>query len=345
MEKSPCLTRKPGAGRLGGEGLVRMDKEIWSEKWRLASLNREDLVRSALVAVIIGLIFSVFHFQGNTLDVNVFGRSALAWMVERWTDDIEYGGDYSHGWLIPFLSGYVIWRRRKELAAAEKKISYAGLGVVVASLLLHWLGAKAQQTRLSLFALVGLSWGIPFYLCGWQVARRLIFPCAYLIFCIPFNFLDTITHPLRLFATDASAVLLNGIGIGVEASGARLHSLTPGGFDLDVADACSGIRSLTAITALTAIYANITQYRAWKQWTIFALSMPLALAGNIVRVFTTGIVAEMFGTDTAMHLYHDFSGFIIFIVVFILLIGAGSLMDSPWLAERRRQWLGHPSPT
>jgi len=318
-----------------------MEWQIWSERWRLAALSKADMARSVLVATVIGFIFFIFHFQGNTLDVRVFGVSALSWMVERWTDDIEYGGDYSHGWLIPIMSLYVIWSRRKELAAATKRISYAGLACVVACLFLHWLGAKAQQTRLSLFALVGLTWSIPFYLYGWEVAKRLIFPCAYLIFCIPFNFLDSVTHPLRIFATQVASLLLNGVGIGVEQSGARLHSMTPGGFDLDVADACSGIRSLIAITALTAIYANLTQRTAWKQWLMFAMSIPLALVGNVVRIFTTGIVAEAFGTDLAMQLYHDFSGFIIFMVVFILLISAGSMLERGWLEERRRIWFGH----
>jgi exosortase len=318
-----------------------MDRDIWNERWRLAALNKADVVRSILIALVVASVFFVFHFQGNTLDIKVFGRSALSWMVERWTDDIEYGGDYSHGWLIPLLAIYVVWTRRSELAAAHKEISYAGLGMVILCLLLHWLGAKAQQTRLSLFALVGLTWSIPFYLCGWQVAKRLIFPCAYLIFCIPFNFLDSVTHPLRIFATQIASFLLNGVGIAVEQSGARLHSMTPGGFDLDVADACSGIRSLIAITALTAIYANLTQRESWKQWTMFAMSIPLALVGNIVRIFTTGIVAEAFGTEMAMQLYHDFSGFIIFMVVFILMISVGSMLDRGWYEEKKRWWLGH----
>lgn len=322
-----------------------MDHEVLSERWRLAALRREDFIRTLLVAVLVGMIFALFHYQGNSLDTKAFGHSALSWMVERWTDDIEFGGDYSHGWLIPALSLYVVWHRRKELAAASKNVSYTGLGLVIGCLFLHWLGMKAQQTRLSLFGLVGLSWTIPYYLFGWQVARLLIFPCAYLIFCVPLNFLDSVTHPLRLFASQVSAFLLNGIGIGVEVSGARLHSLTPGGFDLDVADACSGIRSLTAITALTAIYANITQRSPWKQWLIFFLSIPLAIVGNIVRVFSTGMVAEVFGDDTAMHLYHDFSGFIIFMVVFVLLISAGSMLDGRWLKERKQWWLGHTRTT
>lgn len=322
-----------------------MEKEIWSEQYRLAALKKRDFINAMFLSLIVGFIFFIFHYQGNTLDPNVFGISALSWMVERWTDDIEYGGDYSHGWLIPILTLYVIWTRRKELAAAPKQVSNVGLSLLIACLLVHWLGAKAQQTRLSLFSLVGLTWTIPFYLYGWQVAKRLIFPCSYLIFCIPFNFLDSITHPMRIFATTVAAFLLNGVGIGVEQSGARLHSLTPGGFDLDVADACSGIRSLIAITALTAIYANMTQRTPWKQWLMFAMSIPLAMSGNVVRIFTTGIVAEAFGTDMAMQLYHDFSGFIIFMVVFIMLIGVGSMMDRGWFEEKKKWWLGHLNTT
>lgn len=316
-------------------------EDIWNEQYRLAALKRRDLVNAFFLSLIVGMVFFIFNYQGNTLDTKVFGISALSWMVERWTDDVEYGGDYSHGWLIPIMSLYVVWTRRRALAEAPKSISYSGLGVVVFCLLLHWLGAKAQQTRLSLFALAGLTWGIPFYLYGWQVAKKLIFPCCYLIFCIPFNFLDSVTHPLRIFATHLASLLLNGVGIGVEQSGARLHSLTPGGFDLDVADACSGIRSLIAITALTAIYANLTQRVAWKQWLMFAFSIPLAIVGNVVRIFTTGIVAEAFGTDMAMQLYHDFSGFIIFMVVFVLLIGTGSMLERGWFEERKKLWLGH----
>ena len=74
---------------------------------------------------------------------------------------------------------------------------------------------------------------------------------------------------------------------------------------------------------------------------MFFMSIPLALVGNVVRIFTTGIVAEAFGTDMAMQMYHDFSGFIIFMVVFILLISVGSLMERSWYEEKKRWWLGH----
>lgn len=311
--------------------------DIWNAKFRLAALRRSDLIQCALGALIIALIFSLFHFQGNTTDVRAFGRSAILWMVERWSDDISYGGDYSHGWLIPIGSLFIVYHRRRELAAASKSISKIGLMVVVLGLLMHWMGAKAQQTRFSLFGLIVLLWGIPFYFYGWQVAKILMFPCAFLIFCVPFNFLDTITFPLRIFATIVSGGLLNGIGIPVERVGSGLHFLTEGAMSLDVADPCSGIRSLMALTSITAIYAYFTQPTLAKKWILFFSAVPLAVVANIARVTTIAIVAEAFGMELALGLYHDWSGFILFAVAISMMMALSTLINIDY-REFKNRW-------
>jgi len=314
-----------------------MDDRIWSERWRLAALDREDLLRAGLLAVIVGLTFMLFHYQGNTTDVRSLGRSALLWMIERWSDEGAGGEDYSHGWLIPFVSISVIWMKRREIGAAPKSISRVGLSIIVTALLLHWLGAKAQQTRLSLFGLVLLIWGLPFYFYGWQVAKLLIFPCSYLIFCIPLNFLDSITFPLRLLATVVSTGLLNGLGIAAERSGSAIYSMAAGGFEFDVADPCSGIRSLLAMTALTAVYAYVTQKTLLKKWILFLSSIPLAIIGNIARITTVAVVAEAFGEKLALGLYHDYSGYVVFSVAIALMIGVGTVLNLNF-AEVRERW-------
>jgi exosortase len=301
---------------------------IWSERWRLAALERDDLIRIALTSVIIGLIYVLFHIQGNTSDVRVFGRSAILWMVNRWMDANTFGGqDYSHGFLIPFVSIGVLWWKRKEIASAPRYVSKTGLAIVVLALLIHWLGAKSQQPRVSLFGLLVLFWGIPFYFYGWQVAKWLIFPCSYLIFCIPLNFLDTLTFPLRIFSTIISTSLLNGLGIEAERSGSAIYSTAAGGFNFDVADPCSGIRSLLAMTALTAVYAYATQKTLLKKWILFVCSIPLAIIGNIARITTIALVAEAFGQKVATGLYHDYSGYILFPVAIGLMVGIGSLLN------------------
>jgi exosortase len=312
-----------------------MQTRIWSERWRLAALSRDELIRIGLVSVIIALTFVMFHFQGNTTDVRAFGRSALLWMVERWNDDGT--GDHSHGWLIPFVSAAVLWIKRREIAAAPKSVSGIGLACVVFALLCHWLGAKAQQTRLSLFGLVLLTWAIPFYFYGWKTAKLLIFPCSYLIFCIPLNFLDSLTFPLRIFATIVSTALLNGLGIAAERSGSAIYSMAAGGFSFDVADPCSGIRSLLALTALTAVYAYFTQRTLLRKWLLFLSAIPLAIIGNIARIVVVAIVAEAFGEQLALGLFHDYSGYVVFSVAIGLMLGIGALLDMD-IREVRERW-------
>ncbi len=315
---------------------------IWSERWRLAALSRDELVRLALTAAMVGVAFILFHLQGNTTDVRAYGQSALLWMVHRWN---ESGGDLSHGWLIPFVSAGILWFKRRELMSLPKNSSRIGLAVVVLALLLHWIGAKSQQTRLSLAGLVLLMWGVPFYFYGWQVARLLLFPCAYLIFCIPLNFLDSLTFPLRIMVTIAATGLLNGLGIEAQRSGSAIYSTAAGGFNFDVADPCSGLRSLLAMTALTAVYAYLTQKTLVKQWLLFFASIPLAIIGNIARITTVALVAEAFGQKLASGLYHDYSGYVVFSVAIGLMVGVGSLLNLDYRGawERWKQRLLSPT--
>ena len=315
--------------------MAETEIKIWNERWRLAVLEREDLIKIALTSVIVGLFYVLFHIQGNTSDIRLFGRSAILWMVNRWMDAASFGGeDYSHGFLIPFVSIGIIWWKRKEIAAAPRHVSRIGLAIVVLGLLIHWLGAKSQQPRASLFGCLVLLWGIPFYFYGWQVAKWLIFPCSYLILCIPLNFLDSLTFPLRIFSTIVSTALLNGLGIAAERSGSAIYSTAAGGFNFDVADPCSGIRSLLAMTALTAVYAYVTQKTLLKKWILFLGSIPLAIIGNIARITTIALVAEAFGQKVATGLYHDYSGYIFFPVAIALMVGLGALLN----VDYRKAW-------
>lgn len=316
---------------------------IWSERWHLAALNKEELIKLGLVALMIGMGCVLYHLQGNTTDIRMFGRSAVAWMVFRWGD---LGGDFSHGWLIPFVSAYLVWRLRKELAAAPKKAgSKWGLAFIILALLAHWIGAKGQQTRLSLFSMMAMIWAVPMYLYGWQLAKLLIFPCSYLIFCIPLNFLDSLTFPLRIMVTIIATWTLNGIGIAAERSGSAIYSLAAGGFSFDVADPCSGLRSLLAMTALTAVYAYLTQRTLTRKWILFLASIPLAIIGNLARIVTIALVAEAFGEEIATGLYHDYSGYITFSVAIGVMVALGTLIN----LEPKKVWSqwksAHLSPT
>jgi exosortase len=208
---------------------------------------------------------------------------------------------------------------RGELIDAPRQVFWPGLSIVVFGLFLHWVGARVQQPRLSLMSLVVLLWSIPLFLNGRKVGAILLFPCFYLIFCIPMNFFDSFSFVLRIIANVVSTAVLNGLGIAVERSGSAMYFVNMNKFGLDVADPCSGIRSLLAMTALTAAYAYFTQRVFWKQVVLFVSAIPLAIAGNIARITSIGIVVQLFGQDRAMKFYHDYSGYIVFVAAILIM--------------------------
>lgn len=296
---------------------------IWSDRWRLGALSRSEMINIGFVSVIIGFLFILFHLFGNTVE-NVESNSAFRWMVARWGDKQSFGADYSHGYLIPFVSLFVVWYKREEIMAAPKKTCMMGLAVIIAALAIHWLGAKMQQTRLSLMSLILLIWGIPFYFYGWKVARILIFACSYLIFCVPLNFLDALAGPLQMIATTLSHSILNGIDIECQRVGTQLISPH---FQLNVEAPCSGLRSLLAMTALTAVYAYFTQKSFVKKWALFLFSIPIAVAGNIGRIISIAVVSITAGQQFGAGLHHDWSGYVLFAVAISLMVGFGKLLN------------------
>ena len=298
-------------------------------KWRTA-------VEASLIAVIAGLMVVMFHLLGNTVE-DVNSRSVFAWTVARWSDKISFGSDYSHGWIIPLVSALAVWWRRKELARAPRRVAPAGLAIVAFALLLHWVGARIQQPRLSLMGLILLLWGIPYYFYGWQFARHLIFPAGYLIFCIPLNFLDSLTFPLRLLGSAMATGILNGIGIPAVRSGSAIYSAAGGGFHFDVADPCSGLRSLLAMMALIGAYSWFTQKGLARKWLLFLLSVPVAILTNVVRVTTIAIVAVTLGEETALTIYHEYSGYVIFAAAVVMVLLLARLINLDFRA-RWRQW-------
>jgi exosortase len=296
---------------------------IWSDRWRLGALTKNELMNISFVSVIIGFLFVLFHLFGNTVD-NVGSSSAFTWMISRWGDKLSFGADYSHGYLIPFVSLAVVWYKRDDFFAAPKQVCQWGLVVIIMALSMHWLGAKMQQTRLSLMALILLIWGIPFYFYGWKVAKLLIFPCAYLIFCVPLNFLDALSGPLQRIATTSGHAVISGMGIECTRVGTMLRSPY---FDLNVEAACSGLRSLLAMTALTAVYAYFTQTTFTKKWILFLASIPIAVAGNVGRIISIALVSVTTGQKFGTGLHHDWSGYVLFTVAISLMVGFGKLLN------------------
>lgn len=277
------------------------------------------------LAVILVLMAYLYGVHGSRERLDAQSPSALHWMVIRWTGDVA--ADMSFGWLIPLVALFALWQRRSALLDALKNPDWRGIGLTGAALVLYWAGVQGQQTRLTLLSLVMLLWSIPFAFWGWGVARQLVFPAGYLLFCIPMSFLDALTFPLRLFASAASAGILNALGIATVRTGTALMA---DGFNFEIADPCSGLRSVLAMTALAAAYAHFTQKSRPKQLLLFLSAFPLAVAGNMVRIVMIGVVARLFGQERAIGFYHDYSGYVFFIAATSLMLGVGTLINHDW---------------
>jgi len=293
-----------------------------------------DAVPASVVALLIG---ALFHWQGNASNVAMEGRSLFLWVAHQW---LLAGGAFSHGWLMPLVSLGFVWQSRRALAEAPKEVFRPGFVLVLLCLLAHWAGLRAQQPRLSLIAFAGLLWSVPLFLYGRRVARLLLFPFGYLLLCFMSYYLDTLTFRLRLIAGAISTTMLNGVGIASHRLGTAVFTAAGGGFQFDVADPCSGLRSLVVMVALSAPYAYLTQTTLVRKWVLFAASVPLAMAANVVRIVTIALAAEFVSPSFAMTLYHDYSGFIVFAAAAALLAGVGRLLQTH-PREALHRWLTH----
>lgn len=237
--------------------------------------------------------------------------------------------DMQHGWLVPIVSFFALWKSRAQLRAVAGNPSWGGFFCTLFFLALGWLGLRGNLARMLNVSFIGLLWSVPYALWGRQTGRVLVFPVAFLCFTIPVGtYFDFFTIHLRICSSFIATETLKGLGIFVERSGTSLISHTPGAsFNVDVADPCSGIRSLFAMMALSAAYAYWMQKTLFRRWLLFFSSLPIAMAGNIVRIFSICLVATWFGQDVATGFYHDYSGIVIFVIGLMLLFGFSTFLS------------------
>ena len=234
--------------------------------------------------------------------------------------------DFSHGFLVPIMSGYFIWERWDRLKVIPLSPSWWGLAVLVSGLGMLVLGSLGAELYLQRSSFIVVLCGLVWTLMGPTMVRNLGLPLAFLLFMIPLPsiILNTIAFPLQLFAAKVASFCLFSLSIPVLREG-NIIMLT--GTTLEVAEACSGIRSLQALLALGTVYAYFTQDRMVARWMLVLLSIPIAITANVIRVSGTGILAEYWGVEAAQGFYHTFEGWIVFVVAFVLLLAAGTVLS------------------
>ncbi len=260
-----------------------------------------------------------------------------------WTDE-----NYSHGLLIPFIIGYILWTERERLATVEKRPSvvWGSLGVV-GSLLLLWAGTAGAEFFVQRASLLLLIISIVVYFWGFRLLPHLFVPLLLLALAIPIPAIifNKVAFPLQLFASRCAVWAMRMFDIPVLREGNIIELLPLGSSTtkrLEVVEACSGIRSLMTLATLAVVYAYFTKPKgrgdgggSWyarhfgtlRAVLIVLAAVPIAILTNAARVSGTGVLARYYGTQVADGFFHSFSGWVVYVVAFLLLFAFGWLLD------------------
>jgi len=230
--------------------------------------------------------------------------------------------DFSHGFIVPLFAGYVVWLTRKRWQAIQPQPDDKGrfrhFGGRLCMLLAGSVAAVLFVSRLSMLVLL---LGIVLYLAGREMVRAMAFPLGYLLLMIPPPEIiyNQITFPLQLWASKIASVFLQWVHVPVLLEGNIL--LLPN-YSLEVAEACSGIRSLLSLIALAVAYGYIAEKRGWLRVVLVIMTVPVAILSNSLRVFGTGLATYWIGPEWANGFLHEMSGFVVFFVAagFIVLV-------------------------
>ncbi len=275
-------------------------------------------------------------FQIITLGILVLALyySVLVELVHDWVID----ENYSHGFLIPLVSAFFIWRKRDRLRTRQRKSNGIGLAILMLGLLLFIvasIGAEFFTQRLSLLLVIG---GLLLYLGGRKITGDLLFPLLYLVFMIPVPYVlyYSVSFPLELLASRLTTAAVSSIGIPIIREGNILHLQNT---TLQVIDACSGLRSLLSLSALSAALAYATQRTLMKGIILFLAAVPVAIGANILRLSLTAILASLYGEHVAQGFLHQFSGVAVFVFAVVSLSLIGAILR--WLSFKKD--IGSPS--
>ncbi len=264
--------------------------------------------------------------------------STMLWAL--WNDY----GNWQHGILVPFILAWLVYRERQNLAAIPIAGSNIGIIGIILALAFFWAGFRADIQYAGYVSAQLLVASLVVWFLGWRWFKALLFPLLFITFMWPFLFLEEmIAFPLRLIMSDISYRFLDLIGLDVIKEGSGILSapdpeagLAKGErFSVDIADPCSGIRSLFALTMISAVFGYITLKRWWSVGLMILMAFPLAVIGNFIRILMLTFGTLAFGSEFAIGTidhpswFHMVAGFVVFGVALAGMLGIGKLL---------RQW-------
>jgi len=240
--------------------------------------------------------------------------------------DWEVDPDYSHGYFIPLIALFMVWMSKDKLKNAHIASRKYGLVILILGLLqltVSWVGNEyfLQGTSMILVLL-----GMSLFLGGPEITKILAVPMLYLVFMVPLPSIiwNKIAFPLALFASTVSAEAISALGISILREG---NILTLSNITLQVAEACSGLRSLITLLALSAFLAFLADQNKTKKIILFLSAVPIALLSNAIRLVGTAVLARYWGASAADGFIHGFSGWAVFVLGLGMLVGVKFLLD------------------
>lgn len=254
--------------------------------------------------------------------------STLSRLASQWWHD----PNFSHGFLVPLFSIFVVWQERGRLAQYVPRPSWSGFILLCSALLLLVVGQMGAELFLARASFVLLLAALFVLLLGWNALMAFIFPWAFLFLMVPIPsiLLNQITFPLQLLASKVAAGILPWMGVPIlrEGNVINLPSMA-----LEVAEACSGIRSLMSLVTLAIIYGYLMEKRLGLRLLLAAASIPIAVVANSVRIIGTGLLVQYWDPEMAEGYFHASWGWIIFVISLALLFTTHKLMCAIWPAR------------
>lgn len=273
------------------------------------TLSRHGILSlTAPVLLVVGLSWAVVFYMFTFYPAypTTPGRSLAGW---TW-DACNPKGGFLHGRFVPvaFLVMVVMaWRNHKGMKLTP---SIWGLVALVFGLLLYLVSIRTIQPRLALIGAPFVIAGLAHFTFGLKFTKAILFPSFFIWFAIPVPGLEAaLTGNLQTLIT--KLCYETGVLLGMDLT--RMGTtISIAGSDLEIAEGCSGIRSLMALVMIAAVYANYTQKELWKKAFLFASSFPLAIIGNFGRIFTILVLSHVGMEDFAKETYHDWAGLLLF---------------------------------
>lgn len=247
--------------------------------------------------------------------------SVLAGLIAAWSTD----DNYSHGFFIVPLAVYFAWERRQKIASTPIRPSALGLVVVAGSLFLLVAGLLGAELFLSRVSILGTLAGAVLFLYGWPMLRVLSFPLAFMLLMVPLPAIifNKIAFPLQLLASHVGEKTISAMDIPILREG---NVLILANATLEVAEACSGIRSLVSLFTLGIVFGYFVDRRPWVRATIALSAIPVAIMANGLRVASAGVAAHYMGKAGVEGLFHEFSGWVVFVLAFVMMFALQRLL-------------------